>query len=170
MMTIVRKLLKEAMKSGDSTTKNTLRDVISAVKNANIEKPDSLTSDIKLHELLQKLVSTRAKSAEEYLAGQRKELADKEQAEIKILDTLLNRIKVATPEEIEKKLTDLMSSLKIDSLPEKSRMGTVMSELKKMDLESVWNTSQRAVASIVQKKLGIRKYSTMSHENPLVRI
>jgi hypothetical protein len=82
---------KQAMKSGDKLRLSTLRLVSAAIKNAEIEartagKP--LTDDDLLG-LLQKMIKQRQESVELYDKGGRKELADQERGEIKIIQGFL---------------------------------------------------------------------------------
>jgi uncharacterized protein YqeY len=84
--------MKGAMKSQDKLRTSTLRLVNAAIKNADIEartagKPP--LSDDELLSLLQKLVKQRQESVELYDKGGRKELADQERGEIKIIQGFL---------------------------------------------------------------------------------
>jgi hypothetical protein len=82
---------KQAMKSGDKLRLSTLRLVSAAIKNAEIEARTSgkaLTDDDLLG-LLQKMIKQRQESVELYDKGGRKELADQERGEIKIIQGFL---------------------------------------------------------------------------------
>jgi uncharacterized protein YqeY len=82
---------KLAMKSGDKLRLSTLRLVSAAIKNAEIEARTSgkaLTDDDLLG-LLQKMIKQRQESVELYDKGGRKELADQERGEIKIIQEFL---------------------------------------------------------------------------------
>jgi uncharacterized protein YqeY len=83
--------MKEAMKSGDKLRVSTLRLVNAAFKNADIEArtaSKALTDDDLLG-LLQKMIKQRQESVELYDKGGRKELADQERGEIKIIQEFL---------------------------------------------------------------------------------
>jgi uncharacterized protein YqeY len=83
--------MKEAMKSGDKLRVSTLRLVNAAFKNADIEArtaSKALTDDDLLG-LLQKMIKQRQESVELYEKGGRKELADQERGEIKIIQEFL---------------------------------------------------------------------------------
>ena len=83
--------MKEAMKSGDKLRVSTLRLVNAAFKNADIEArtaSKALTDDDLLG-LLQKMIKQRQESVELYNKGGRKELADQERGEIKIIQEFL---------------------------------------------------------------------------------
>jgi len=81
--------MKIAMKNKDSMRLETLRFLQSAIKNKEIElRPQSITdTDIVL--VIQKSVKQRKESIEQYLAGGRMDLADKERAELQILEEFL---------------------------------------------------------------------------------
>jgi len=75
-----------AMKAKDATKLTALRMLKSALINKNIEKGRALDGAEELA-VLSMLVKQRRDSIEQYTKGGRKDLADKEQAEIVILET-----------------------------------------------------------------------------------
>jgi uncharacterized protein len=77
-----------AMKAKEAERLSTLRMVKSALKNREIEKMASLTDDEAI-KVLQSLVKQRRDSVEQYTQGGRLELAEKEAAEIKVIETYL---------------------------------------------------------------------------------
>jgi uncharacterized protein len=80
--------LKTAMRSGDDLARNTLRMAISEAKNKKIELLREL-EDVDVEAVLRRAVKTRLESAEEYAKHQRPELAEREQAEARILGAYL---------------------------------------------------------------------------------
>ena len=82
--------LKEALKSGDSFKAGTLRYVLAAVHNAEIDKGKGATlTEEELASLLQKQAKQRRESIEAYEKGNRQDLAEKEQKELGIIKTYL---------------------------------------------------------------------------------
>ncbi|MEM7307100.1 MAG: GatB/YqeY domain-containing protein [Planctomycetota bacterium] len=80
--------LKDAMRSGDTETRDTLRMTVAALKNKRIElgrEPD----ETEALQVLQKAVKTRQDSATQYDDANRPELAAKERAEIGVLERYL---------------------------------------------------------------------------------
>ena len=75
-----------AMKAKDSTRLTALRMLKTALMNKNIEKGRDLETAEELA-VLSMLVKQRRDSIDQYTKGGRKDLADKEQAEILILET-----------------------------------------------------------------------------------
>lgn len=80
--------LTAAMKSRDVARTSTLRMVKAAFMNREIEKRAALDDEESL-KLLRSLVKQRRDSIEQYVKGDRQELADKEQAEIEIIEAYL---------------------------------------------------------------------------------
>ena len=80
--------LKQALKEGDETRKRTLRLLMSAVHNAEIEKGAAL-DDGGVLGLIAKQVKQRHDSAEEFRRGNRQDVVDKEESEAVILQAYL---------------------------------------------------------------------------------
>ena len=80
--------LKAAMKSKDSDRLSTLRMVKTALKNREIDKMEALTDEEAI-KVLQSLVKQRRDSIEQYQQAGRIELAEKEAAEIKVIEEYL---------------------------------------------------------------------------------
>jgi uncharacterized protein YqeY len=90
-MTIAEKITQDitgAMKARDELRLSTLRMVKSALKNKEIEKRAPL-DDKEAMAVLNTLIKQRKDSIEQFTKGGRKELADKEQAEIGIIEAYL---------------------------------------------------------------------------------
>lgn len=79
--------LKSAMKEGDTVKRDTLRMLDSAVKNSEIEKKkrEEGLDDGEVEEVVARAIKQRKDAASQYEAGGRKELAEKETAEMEIL-------------------------------------------------------------------------------------
>ena len=77
--------LTAAMRARDELRRDTLRLVTAALKNADIEKGDPL-DEAGLLQILQKQIRQREESIEQYRAGGRDDLADREAAEIGVLE------------------------------------------------------------------------------------
>jgi hypothetical protein len=81
--------IKSAMLAKDAERLGTLRLLKSALGYAQIEKKSETTSDADFVALVQKEVKKRRDSVEQFEKGGRAELAEKEKAEIKVLETFL---------------------------------------------------------------------------------
>jgi uncharacterized protein YqeY len=80
--------LKDAMKSGDETRKRTVRMVLAAIKQVEVDKRTEL-DEAAIIAILQKEVKTRRESLEEAQKAAREDLAAASQAEIDILTSFL---------------------------------------------------------------------------------
>jgi hypothetical protein len=80
--------LTEAMKRGDALAVSTLRMLISQATYARIELKREPSAD-DFVALLQRAVKTRREAIEQYDKGGRKDLADKERAEIAVIERYL---------------------------------------------------------------------------------
>ncbi len=80
----IQKQLKEAMKSRDEVRVRTLRMVISAIKNFEVEKMGE-ASDEEVIQIIQKEAKKRKEAIEEYEKAGREDLAKSEREELEIL-------------------------------------------------------------------------------------
>lgn len=80
--------LKQALKEGDDVSKRTLRVLISAVHNAEIEKGAPL-DDSGVLAVIAKQAKQRRESAEEFRKGNRQDLVEREEAEAAVLQAYL---------------------------------------------------------------------------------
>ena len=80
--------MKEAMKSGDEVRKRTVRMVLAAIKQAEVDKRVEL-DDTAVMNILQKEVKNRRESLEEAKKANRTDLAEANEAEINILQAFL---------------------------------------------------------------------------------
>lgn len=80
--------MKDAMRSGDTLKRDTLRMLIAAMKNERIERGEDLDDDGAMA-VVRRGVKSRKDSAEQYRSANRPELAEKEDAEIAVLEGYL---------------------------------------------------------------------------------
>ena len=80
--------LKQALKEGDDVRKRTLRVLIAAVHNAEIEKGAPL-DDSGVLTVIAKQAKQRRESAEEFRKGNRQDLVEREEAEAVVLQAYL---------------------------------------------------------------------------------
>ena len=121
--------LKEAMKAKDATRLMTLRLINAAIKDRDIdarsEGTDAGVSDGDLLAILSKMVKQRQESARAYEEGGRLELAEKERAEIVIVEEFLPR--QLSVQEVEQAISDAITASGAHSIRD---MGKVMGVLK----------------------------------------
>ena len=129
----IKAALITAMKGGDKEGTATLRLIQSAIKNRDIEAraPQSrdgvapADDDTLVVEVLQKMIKQRRESIDMFVKGGRQELADKEAAEVAVIETFLPQQmdEAATAAAIEAIKAELGATGMKD-------MGRVMAELK----------------------------------------
>ncbi|MGI8656506.1 MAG: GatB/YqeY domain-containing protein [Pyrinomonadaceae bacterium] len=112
--------LTESMKAKDAARTSVLRMVKAALMNREIEKSGELT-DEETTKSLQSLVKQRRDSIEQYEKAGRAELADKERAEISVIEAYLPQ--AASREEIERAVAEAITETNASSMRD---MGAVM--------------------------------------------
>jgi len=80
--------VKDAMKNGDEVRKRTVRMVLAAVKQVEVDKRVEL-DDMAIMALLQKEIKNRRESLEEAKKANRADLVEANEAEIKVLEVYL---------------------------------------------------------------------------------
>ena len=130
LKTKIQTATKDAMKAKDAARLSTLRLISAAIKDREIaartgEGEGVGLSDSDLMAILAKMVKQRQESARAYEEGGRLELAEKENAEILVIEEFLPRKMSA--EETRAALDEVVTSLGATSVRD---MGRVMAELK----------------------------------------
>jgi uncharacterized protein YqeY len=83
--------MKQALKAGDKPRLEVLRMLISELKKRAIDAQVDALPDAEELQVLQKAVKTRQDTVAQALAGNRQDIADKETAEIAVIDVYLPR-------------------------------------------------------------------------------
>ena len=142
-----------AMKAKDEHRLTTLRMVKSALKNKEIDKRAALTGEEE-QQILQTLIKQRKESAESFDKGNRPELAEKERAEIGMIEAYMPRC--ATEEEIRKIVRGAIDTLTQDAggqRPGPKDMGTLMKVVQQRILADGLRADGRLVSEIVKAEL-----------------
>jgi uncharacterized protein YqeY len=137
--------LTASMKAQDAPRTSTLRMVKAALQNREIEKGGQL-DDEEISKLLRSLVKQRHDSVEQYEKAGRKELADKETAEISVIEAYLPQ--AASLETIEAAVAAAISESGASSIKD---MGKVMKAAQAALAGK--NADGRTVSEIVKAKL-----------------
>jgi uncharacterized protein YqeY len=138
--------LTASMKAQDAPRTSTLRMVKAALMNREIEKGGEM-DDEEMAKLLRSLVKQRHDSVEQYEKGGRQDLADKEKAEIDVIEAYLPQ--AASREEIEAAVAAAMSETGASTMKD---MGRVMKAVQ-VALAGK-NADGRTVSDVVKTKLG----------------
>ena len=137
--------LTASMKAQDAARTSTLRMVKAGIMNREIEKGGEL-NDEELAKLLRSMVKQRKDSVEQFEKGARQELADKEKAEIEIIEAYLPQ--GASPEEIEQAVSAAIAETGASSIKD---MGKVMKATQAQLAGK--NADGRALSEIVKSRL-----------------
>ena len=135
----------EAMKSGEKVKANTLRSVLSKLKDKQIEKRELLSSEEEIR-ILQTLVKQRKESIDLYEKGGRNELVDIEKQEASIINSYLP--KMMSDDDIMDIVKNVIDSSGASSM---SDMGRVMPEVMKQGKGLIsGKTAQKFVSEMLK--------------------
>lgn len=137
--------LTVSMKAQTAERTSTLRMVKSAIVYREKESGAEL-NDEEMTKLLRSLLKQRRDSIEQYEKGGRQDLADKEAAEIVVIETYLPQ--AASQDEIEKAVAEAVAETGATSMKE---MGKVMKLVQ--EKLSTRNADGRTVSEVVKAKL-----------------
>lgn len=120
----LQEAVKAAMKSGNTLERDCLRSIISEIKNQTVNAGKELTDDICL-KVIQKSAKTHNDSIAQFRSAGRDDLAEREEAELRILEAYLP--KMLSEEETKAILENILMS--IEAM--KKNMGLIMKQLPK---------------------------------------
>lgn len=147
-MTLKQTILSDltaSMKAQDAPRTSTLRMVKAALQNREIEKGGEL-DDEEMAKLLRSLVKQRQDSVEQYANAGREELAEKERAEITVIDAYLPQ--AASLETVEAAVAAAISETGASSMKD---MGKVMKAVQAALAGQ--NADGRTISEVVKAKL-----------------
>ena len=143
----IQKDITAAMKAREEQRLSTLRMVKTALKNREIEKRAPL-DDKESQQVLSTLIKQRKDSIEQFTKGGRQELADKEAAEIKLIETYLPR--AAGEEEIVAGVKAVIGEM---GSPTMKDMGSVMKNVMARFSAAGMRVDGKQVSEAVKKEL-----------------
>ena len=120
----IKEAMKDAMRAKDKARLSTIRLILSAIKQVEVDTRAEL-DDTAILAILDKMVKQRRESIKQYEDAGRQELADVEYAEIEVLQEFLP--KPLTDDEIAELIEQAVSSTGAESIKD---MGKVMGILK----------------------------------------
>jgi hypothetical protein len=115
--------LQAALKAGRKVEASTLRLLLTAVKNREVERRGQL-SEPEILQVIVKESSQRREAIQQFRQGGREDLARKEEAELQILEKFLPQ--AISPEELSAKVREAIAATGAKSVKD---MGKVMSHL-----------------------------------------
>src|SRR6202051_1665680 len=146
----IQKDIVTAMKARDEHRLSTVRMVKTALKNREIEKMAPL-DDKEGQQVLGTLIKQRKDSIEQFTKGGRQEMADKEAAEISVIETYMP--KAAREEDIASSVKAVIAEM---GAPTMKDMGTVMKNaMAKFATQGV-RVDGKVVSEAVKKELAAK--------------
>lgn len=139
--------IKDAMRAKQMDRLSTLRFVQAAIKQKQIDEQRELSEDESVA-ILQRQVKQRRESIAAFESAGRTEQAQKEQAELEILQEFLPEM--ASAEEIEKVVLEAVSQVQAKGVTGGAAMGQVMGIVRK---ELAGKAEMSQVSAMVKEKL-----------------
>jgi len=137
--------MKSALKAGDKDRLKVVRLIMAAIKQVEVDKRIEL-DDAAVLSVLDKMVKQRRDSVEQFLKGDREDLANIELAEIDVLDNYLPE--QLSDAELETMIDEAISATGAESIRD---MGKVMGQIKS---KAAGRADMGAVGAKVKARLG----------------
>jgi hypothetical protein len=116
--------MKSAMRSKDSARLGTIRLLLAAIKQKEVDERIELV-DVDIVSIIDKMLKQRRDSIEAFNKADRKDLVEKEEFELKVLQDYMPQ--QLTEQEVEKMIIDAIESAGANSMKD---MGAIMNILK----------------------------------------
>ena len=116
--------MKSAMRSKDSARLGTIRLLLAAIKQKEVDERIEVV-DTDIVAIIDKMLKQRRDSIEAFNKADRKDLVEKEEFELKVLQDYMPQ--QLTEKEVEKEIIDVIESTGANSMKD---MGTIMNILK----------------------------------------
>ena len=116
--------MKSAMRSKDSARLGTIRLLLAAIKQKEVDERIELV-DSDIVSIIDKMLKQRRDSIEAFNKADRKDLVEKEEFELKVLQDYMPQ--QLTEQEVEKEIIDAIQTVGADSMKD---MGAIMNILK----------------------------------------
>jgi len=148
----IQKDIPQAMKARDELRLSTLRMVKTALKNRELEKRSPL-DDAEARQVMTTLIKQRRDSIEQFTKAGRQELADKEAAEIRVIESYLP--KAAGEEEIVAAVRSTLAEMASasGSTPGLKDMGAAMKNVMAKFQAAGARVEGKTVSEIVKREL-----------------
>ena len=144
----IQKDMTEAMKARDERRLSALRMMRSSLKNKEIDKRAPLEEKEELA-VLSTMIKQRKESIEQFLKGDRQDLAEKERAEIELIERYMP--KELGEEEVAATVRQTISEM---GSPTMKDMGTVMKNAMAKLQATGARVEGKTVSEVVKKQLG----------------
>lgn len=146
-VTSLKKDLKQAMISKDDVKKTTIRSLLSSIKNKEIDSKGKDLNEFSLSELYSKLINQRNDSISEFLKNGREDLVTKERQELQIIEKYLRELPVASKDEVDSKVTELLKELR--SASPNLQLKEIFAKIDWKTLPVEWKASPNSIKSSI---------------------
>ena len=146
----IQKDITSAMKARDEARLSALRMIKTALKNREIEKLAPLDDNESL-KVLGTLMKQRKESAEQFRKGGRNEMADKEEAEITLIESYMPQ--AASEEQVVAGVRAVISEM---GAPTMKDMGTVMKQVMARFQGAGVRVDGKQVSDVVKRELAAK--------------
>lgn len=136
--------LKQAMIAKQNIEKNTIRSILSTIKNNEIDGGEQ--TEFELSKVLNKMIKQRVMSASEYQQQNRADLADVETKESDIIRKYVMSLPVASDEAINEKVVSFLTEIK--GKDPNTHIGAIFKQINE-DLATAWG----AAPSVIKAKI-----------------
>ncbi len=136
--------MKQALKEHDKIKLDTIRMVISSIKQIHIDEKKEINDEL-VTKVLSKEIKTRKESLEEFKKASRDDLIEKAQSEIDILTSYMPSM--LSEDELNKIIEDVFKEVKPSSIKD---MGKIMKEVTS---KAQGRADMSNVSSLVKEKL-----------------
>lgn len=142
--------LKKAMIAKKTLERDTIKNILSAIKNDEID--GHAKNEFELLRIYKSLIKQRTKAIETYEKGDRMDLAQKEIDEIEVIQRYVEQLPIASEEELKAKIQNLL----LEKYPSGSTAPKT-SEVMQLcaGLAESWNSNARIVKALVNKEVSI---------------
>ncbi len=138
--------MKAAMRSGDTKRRDTIRLLLSAIKQREVDDRIAM-DDVAVIVVIEKMIKQRKDSITQYVAAKREDLADVERYEVGVLQAYMP--KALGDSEVESIVEEVITSI---GAKKQQEMGKVIAALKP---KFAGRADMGKVAALVKKKLSI---------------
>ncbi|AMD22718.1 HHL052Wp [Eremothecium sinecaudum] len=143
LMSRLKTDLKESMIKKDDVKKTTIKGLLSAIKNMEIDNKDKDYNEFMLQDIFFKQLAQRKGSIVEFKKNYRDDLVAKELAEIDIIAQYLASLPVSTKDELEANVLEFLGKLKYSQ--DSIKMPEVMRKLDWKTIPNEWKASPKQI-------------------------
>lgn len=157
VLTTLKKDLKTALLNKDEVKKNTIRNMMAALKNKIIDNKNHTIDTFEIYTTYEKMINQRKESIVEYTSNKRDDLVKKEQKELEIIKEYQKLLPVTSKDELHSKVKNLLESLKKED--SNIQLKDIFNRIDWKVLPSKWNASPNMVKSNI-----VEQFTEMSNK------